>query len=394
MATPIISYIGLSVFLLELIINGFLLFTLSKRWKETKITVVALLSGAYLLFIIFLIVEFLFYLVNFEDPVGFYLKEGNVIVSLFPFFGGISAGFFMLFIDYFENERIDTIHGFVYGAFFGAFILNIMYQLILPEIFTLIKITELPTALDPNTLILLFLSFLFSTNFPLSYFVIYVIVVTLKSLVGIKRNITDEVQKKQVSLMQLTIIFYYFVTLVVVAGAYQLATLMDPVTLVFLRHIAPHITVIIGGIMIYKAYATAPVGFLQYQKIEKLMVINRSGLLLYSYDFESSGEDERSRDVLFSGGVVALLNLFTEMIHSKNINVIQFQDKKIMLSHSENFVVFLVVDRITSFLWSALDSFSNMFNLKYGLDDQEYSVVQKNIFKDAEILLMIAFGRQ
>ncbi|MHA2247360.1 MAG: hypothetical protein ACXADY_20605 [Candidatus Hodarchaeales archaeon] len=394
MALPIISYIGLSVFLLELIINGILFYTLSKRWKETRITAVALLSGAYLLFIIFIIVEFLFYLVNFEDPVGFYLKEGNVIVSLFPFFGGISAGFFMLFIDYFENERIDTIHGFVYGTFFGAFILNIMYQLILPEIFTLIQITELPTALEPNTLILLFLSFLFSTNFPLSYFVIYVIVVTLKSLVGIKRNITDEVQKKQVSLMQLTIIFYYFVTLIVVAGAYQLATLMDSVTLVFLRHIAPHITVIIGGIMIYKGYATAPVGFLQYQKIEKLMVINRSGLLLYSYDFESSDEDERSRDVLFSGGVVALLNLFSEMIHSKNIKVVQFQDKIIMLSHSENFVVFLVVDRITSFLWSALDSFSNMFNLKYGLDDQEYSVVQKNVFKDAELLLMIAFGRQ
>ena len=39
-------------------------------------------------------------------------------------------------------------------------------------------------------------------------------------------------------------------------------------------------------------------------------------------------------------------------------------------------------------------SFSNMFNLKYGLDDQEYSVVQKNVFEDAEILLMIAFGRQ
>lgn len=393
MAPPIISYIGLSVFLLELIINGFLLFTLSKRWKETKITVVALLSGAYLLFIIFIIVEFLFYLVNFKDPVAFYLQEGNVIVSLFPFFGGISAGFFMLFIDYFENERIDTIHGFVYGAFFGAFLLNIMYQLILPEIFTLVQITELPTALKPNTLILFFLNFLFSTNFPASYFVIYVIVVTLKSLVGIKRNITDEVQKKQVSLMQLTIILYYFVTLVVVAGAYQLASLMDPVTLVFLRHIAPHITVIIGGIMIYKAYATAPVGFLQYQKIEKLMVINRSGLLLYSYDFESSDED-RGRDVLFSGGVVALLNLFTEMIQTKNINVIQFQDMKIMLSHSENLVVFLVVDRITSFLWSALDSFSNMFNLKYGLDDQEYSVVQKNVFKDADILLMIAFGRQ
>lgn len=391
MASQIISYIGFGVFLLELLLNTLLFSTLIKRWKETKITVVALLSGAYFLFIIFIAIEFFFYLLNFGDPVGFYLQEGNILVFLFPFFGGISAGFFMLFIDYFENERINPVHGFIYGAFFGAFILNMMYQLILPEFSA---ITDFSTSLEANTIILFFLNFLFSTNFPASYFVLYVIAVTLKSLRSIKINIDDKAQKKQVSLMQSAIIFYYLTTLIVVAGAYQLADLMDPTTLVFLRHICPHISIIFGGLMIYQAYAKAPVGFLQFQKMEKLMVINRSGLLLFSYDFDPSEENERSRDVLFSGGVVALLNLFTEMIQTKNINVIQFQDKKIMLSHTENFVVFLVVDRITRFLWSALNSFGNMFNLKYSLDDQEYSVVSKDVFDDAEILLKLAFGRQ
>ena len=69
-------------------------------------------------------------------------------------------------------------------------------------------------------------------------------------------------------------------------------------------------------------------------------------------------------------------------------------DKKIMLSQNENFIVYLLVDRVSSFLWSALDSFATMFNLKYGLEDQEYAVVTKNIFDDAETLLKIAFGRQ
>ncbi len=357
---------------------------LYRRWQVTRIKVVAILSSFYLLFLIYVAIEFFFYILNFNDPVNFYLQEGNVIVFLFPFFGGMSAGFFLLFIDYFENESINPIHGFFYGIFFGAFILNIMFQLFYPAL----------GSLEVSPLILSLQNFLFSTNFPASYFIIYVVVVTLRSLRRIKASIDDTAQKKQISLMQLAIVFYYFLTMIVVAGGYQLAELLDPVTVVFLRHIAPHISVIIGGIMIFQAYVKAPIGFLQFQKLEKIMVINRSGLLLFSFDFRSSKEEANSQDALFSGGVFALITLFSDMIKTKNIKMINFQDKRIMLSHNENFVTFLIVDRITSFLWGALDSFSNMFNLKYGLDDHEYSVVPKSVFKDAETLLRIAFGRQ
>lgn len=389
MTPSIISYFGFGVFLLELLVSGFVFFRLSRRWRETKITVVSLLAGVYLLFIIFVVIEFWFFLMNFNDPVGFYLQEGNVFVWLFPFFGGISAGFFMVFIDYFENERINPVHGFFYGVFLGAFILNIMYQIVVPEVFPL-RIVE------TNTLILLFLNFLFSTNFPASYFVIYVVIVTLRALRRIKNSIEDETQKKQVTLMQGSIILYYLITLIVVAGAYQLEDLLDPIIVVVLKHIAPHISVIFGGIMIFQAYVKAPMGFLQFQNIEKLLVINRSGLLLFSYEFAAPKKPVSSseKDLLLSGGVYAILNLFTEMIHTQNIRMIQFLDKKIMLSQNENFIVFLLVDRLSSFLWSALDSFGNMFNLKYGLEDQDYAVVIKNAFDDAESLLKIAFGRQ
>ncbi len=389
MAPTIISYFGFGVFLLELIVSGLVFYKLSRRWRATRITVVSLLASFYLLFIIFIIIEFWFFLLNFNNTVGFYLQEGNVFVWLLPFFGGISAGFFMLFIDYFENERISPLHGFIYGIFLGAFLLNVMYQIMDPGVFPL-------RILEANTLILIIINYLFSTNFPVSYFVIYVIVVTLRSLRRIKRNIDDKAQKTQVMLMQWTIVLYYFVTLVVVASAYQLAHLMDPVTVVFLKHIAPHINVIFGSLLIYQAYVKAPVGFLQFQRIEKLLVINRSGLLLFSYDFALPKDQDHTseQDLLLSGGVYAILSLFTEMVHAKNIRMIHFLDKKIMLSQNENFILFLMVDRISSFLWSALDSFGNMFNLKYGLDDQEYAVITKNVFTDAEHLLKIAFGRQ
>ncbi|MFX1507163.1 MAG: hypothetical protein ACFFDC_13870 [Promethearchaeota archaeon] len=389
MGPTIISYFGITVFLLELVVSGFIFYKLSLRWRETRITVVSLLAGVYLLFISFVLIESVFFLFNFNDPVAFYLQERNVFVWLFPFFGGISGGFFMMFIDYFENERINPIHGFIYGIFLGAFILNVMYQVVAPDLFPL-------NPIETNTFYFVIINFLFSTNFPASYFVIFVIVVTLGALRRIKRSSEDEHQRRQVTLMQWSIILYYLVTLVVIAGAYQLEELLDPNLVVVLKHIAPHINVILGGIMIYQAYVKAPVGFLQFHNIEKLLAINKSGLLLFSYDFSlpKKVDPSREKDVLLSGGIHAILSLFTEMIHAEKIRMIQFQDRKIMLSQNENFIVFLLVDRISSFLWSALDSFATMFNLKYGLEDQEYAVVTKNVFDDAETLLKIAFGRQ
>ncbi|MFX0051682.1 MAG: hypothetical protein ACFE8U_10370, partial [Candidatus Hermodarchaeota archaeon] len=174
---------------------------------------------------------------------------------------------------------------------------------------------------------------------------------------------------------------YYFFTMILIVGAYQFENLFYPDMLVFIRHLAPHVSVIIGSSMMYQAYAKAPTGFLQFQRIEKLMVINRSGLLLYSFTFDEDAKSD-AQDVLLSGGVFAVLTLFSEIIKTKNIRMIHFQENKIMLSHHDSFIVFLVVDNITK------------FNLKYSPEEQEISIVPKSLFEDANILLNLAFGLQ
>jgi hypothetical protein len=392
LAPPLISFIGFGVFVFEIVVNGMVFLTLWKRWNTTRITVVAVLCGFYLMYLIFIMIEFALILFNFNDPVYFYLQEG-FIVNMFPFFGGVSAGFFLLFIDYFVTDKVSAVHTSVYGAFLGAFLLNIIYQMLFPGIIDPENIQAVQQGWNAYAVLLLFMNILFTTNFPATYFVIYVLIISMASLYKIKKLIQEDLQKRQVFLMQLTIIFYYFFTMILIVGAYQFEDLFYPDMLVFIRHLAPHISVIIGSSMMYQAYAKAPTGFLQFQRIEKLMVINRSGLLLYSYTFD---EDTRSdaQDVLLSGGVFAVLTLFSEIIKTKNIRMIHFQDNKIMLSHHDNFIVFLVVNNITKFLWSALDSFSNMFNLKYGPEEQEISVVPKCLFEDANILLNLAFGLQ
>jgi hypothetical protein len=185
-------------------------------------------------------------------------------------------------------------------------------------------------------------------------------------------------------------VFFYVIPLILAVIARFVE--MSPGTIVFLRHFAPHMSVLIGSFLIYIAYVKAPLGLLQFHKLEKLMVINKSGLLLYSYDFNQIQEDKPDRDVLYSGGVLAVLNLFTEMMETTNMEMIEFQEQIILLSNNENFITFLIADHESRFLWSAVKGFSKFFNLKYGTDAQELTVVPRHVFEDASSLVKLAFG--
>lgn len=393
MNIPLLSLVGGVIYVIEVLINVYLVILIFKRWKKSKIPVIAVLGGFYVLFLLFIGIEILFLISNFFNVIEFYSQERNIIGTLFPFFGGMSGGFFLLFIDYFENENISPIHSCVYGIFIGAFVLNAVYLFLFPDFFTnQAQSADLTGLGGIIPIVMSLLQFLYSTNFPAPYFVFYVLIVTLFTLQRIKSLVDDPQRKKQISYLQMTILFYYCNTGLIIIVVYQLRGLLDPSSYVLLRYFVPHLSTIIGSYFIYKAYVMAPIGLLQFQRMEKIMVISRTGLLLYSHDFENLKPEKPERDVLLSGGIFAILTLFSEMIESENIRMITFQNKQIMLAQRKQFVTFLVVDRISSYLWSALESFTNMFNLTYDLEEQNYTIVPKNVFDDADKLLKIAFG--
>ncbi len=121
MAYETLGIVGFFVLFLELVISIVLLFPLWRRWRETRLPVIAILIGLYITFISFIEVEFLSFIVNLSNPVQFYLDERNLIAVLFPFFGGISAGIFLLFIDFFRKDTVAPTHTLLYGAFLGTF---------------------------------------------------------------------------------------------------------------------------------------------------------------------------------------------------------------------------------------------------------------------------------
>lgn len=318
-------------------------------------------------------------------PSEFYLEEGNLVVSLFPFFGGLSAGFYLFFIDYFENERFNPIYTSIFGFFLGGFFVNIMFRIFFPDFFSSLASNQLEGILP------ILLKVLMTTNFPATYFVIYVTIVALVNLQKIKKQVEIVKQKRQIYMLQITILCYYLYTTVTVVIGYLFSSFLTPDQIVFFRHFAPHLGVITGSVVIYHTYIQAPVSFLQFQKIEKLLVINSKGLLLFSYDFRTKSESER--DLLLSGGIYAIQNMFSEMVNPQNLTMIEFQDYQVALYYHEKFLALLVADKITSYLWSALTSFSNMFNLNFGSDiNKELSLVPQSIFEGAKSLIDLSFG--
>ncbi len=399
-----IQLCGLIIFFCEVVSNITLFYFIAKRYRRTKLLVVAILSSLYIVFIAFIAIELLFFLINFNNPVNAYLDVGNnFFTSLLPFFGGISAGIFLLFIEYFRNERINPIHMGIYGVFLGAFILNLLYHSIIPETVNISELTPPLMTNDVQELFYFFLSFLFSTNFPAPYFVGYVVIITLYSLNQINKLIAphEKIQKRQIKLMEYSIIFYYLFTLLLVVSGNILRNITPPDVQVFLKHFAPHITVLLGHYTMFQAYVKAPIGFLQFQRNEKILVMNQSGIPLFSYDFEDFNQEKifsthlkGEQDLLLSGGVYAVLSLFRDMIQTTNIKLIQFEKKQLMLAYNDNFITFLIVDRVSQFLWSALESFCRMFNLRYGNEAGELTVVPVYIFDDAVELVALAFGRK
>ncbi|MHA1237107.1 MAG: hypothetical protein ACTSQ9_05545, partial [Candidatus Hodarchaeales archaeon] len=347
MAIEILSYTGLVIFILELTVSTILLYSLASRWRKTRIPVIGILFSLYIVLIAFVGFEFFFYIINFESVVNFYLDGENIISFLLPFYGGISSGVFLLFIEFYRKDRVSPLRASIYGAFLGAFIFNMIFYLLFPEISVANGGSSIQNITNLSTLFLSFIQILFSTNFPAAYFVSYVIIDTLLSLQISKRKIHKGIEKKLILMLQFAIIFFFFFPMILVVTAEVFGNNTNSELFFFLQHLAPHISVVIGSLLIYRSYIKAPLGLLQFHRLEKLIVINKAGLLLFSYDFDrSDGAQNKKveRDVLFSGGVLAVLTIFKEMMETTDIELIKFQEEIVMLSNNDNFIIFLVAD--------------------------------------------------
>ena len=107
-----------------------------------------------------------------------------------------------------------------------------------------------------------------------------------------------------------------------------------------------------------KSYKQA--AFLQPQRIEVLLVINKAGLPLLEYEFVKDSVEGDTN--LISGAITAISALMKESLGvSSEVEKIQFHEKELLLKFSQGVAFILITSRTSTFLNRSLTTFSERF---------------------------------
>lgn len=379
MPTTSFSYITVLVLVVQLSISSLLIITLIKRYKETKVVAILLLMVTSILAVLTQLLELFLSLINFENILTNYT---SISMHVFSFLGIVTAGIFLIFIDHFENETISPIKlSLSCSAAIGYFI-TLLVLLTLD--------VDYLNNVDVNTL---FDFVITDTFFILPLFLLYTIISTLRSIQQIKKYAIDENQVKLLNNIIIAIIFYYGITTILgfINGMFFTIGVNFNLDLI-LNVILPRLSVSIGSFLLWRTYySTSSVAFLQPQRMDKIIVISKEGLPLFDYSFRQRKEDTDS--VLLSGGLLAISSLLKEAVGTvSEIKSVRFSNKIIMIEAEEHFGVFLIVDRTSNFLSSALVSFTKDFAEKYESLLPVEGLFDTSKFEDAKDLVLKKFG--
>jgi hypothetical protein len=110
------------------------------------------------------------------------------------------------------------------------------------------------------------------------------------------------------------------------------------------------------------------INFLALVNPQLITIIHPSGLTLYSHKFQ-----ELTQEVLFSGAMSALNNLFKESFAHQGIERIQFRGKTIYSIYRPEFILVYIDDVYMPFITNVLQEFGDLLALKYGSDLKNFN---------------------
>lgn len=369
----LLGLLSLLLQLLSLVVASLLVIVLAKRYMQTRITVILLLLISYLIDVPHTLLD-LWGIVNNLDNVSQYFIDSSDNIW-FSLTGIASAGFFLLFVDYFENERFSL---WKTGSFIFAFSFYGAYALFLEVL------RDVPNYED------LYYTLSIFSIFP-AIFLPYVAIITFLVLRRIKRRAFDKTQTRQILLMQTAVLLYFLIVPLIafVQNSLMFLGTEDEFLVVMFWHTFYVVVIRTGDLLIFFSYAmSSRVAYLQPQQMYKLIVVSNAGLPIFEYTFR----DIQSDSALFSGGVTAITSLLAESIgKSVDIDSMSFDDgTKVLVANKNNFGSFLVVERPSSFLKSALQTFTNDFEREYG--DLGFDIINDKTFAPARTIVERNFG--
>jgi len=124
-------------------------------------------------------------------------------------------------------------------------------------------------------------------------------------------------------------------------------------------------------------------------KLREIFIVSPTGLCVYAYSFEQNRSIKDSD--LIAGGFSGIQSLLSEIIHtSESLQLIDYQNVKIMLEQGKSFMVILIIKEESSFIRYKLKLFTQEF---YEFFKDAFEIWQNNvdIFKPTGTLIQRIF---
>jgi hypothetical protein len=252
----------------------------------------------------------------------------------------------LLFIQSFESDHMISLRNLILGALiianFGVFLtIGLILQIYQSEQNIILNFItaqsdnpEVYQTISNEGLLVLTLSFIVTLWYVGAFTAFTLTIITSIFIIrSIKKSKKDTLDKKLKStLTKLQYMSLAFIP-IIFAG--------DPL-----------ITKIIGDLILLVfviTYTRTGVELFQRRHLRNLLLIEKSGLSLYSYDFHSEGEEDDSKNILFSGAFTAigsLLNEFTGV--ESNLKEIVLDDWKILIRTLKSDKFLLLISSVST----------------------------------------------
>lgn len=308
--------------------------------------------------------------------------------------------FLSLSFDSFKTEKVlSSLNvvitvAFVFVAGNLTTLTVVVYRLFssLPETATFgvaASLTQDPTQPSvesgPHTFVYQLLSVLVVVSFFL------VILLAVKLVYGV---ISRHKELKNPLLLKGFKISYYAVVLVLLGVLQNIAYSTE----------AGNLFSIAGFLLLVYSYQRYGKFFLQGEDIQRMVILDRAGLTIYGFDFQSAKRElpagdlsPENQDILFSGAFQAISTLIGEFLGNAHLSIREIVlDQNIFIiktfQHKEQVVsIILVTTRSTRFFRDALESFQRNFQELFG-DRGDLMNFTSGELKMTNALLQEAFG--
>ncbi len=289
---------------------------------------------------------------SFIDSIGWTLLSSIQVLSLY---------FLLLFLDSFETNQILTRNNLILGIIVTSYIS--MLVVITPLVITIVlsysnlnanaddlwEKTFESVIVSELGVILIFLSLLVITGLLI---LLLTIILMFKAVKKVK-NVKNPKIKKMLKRMMIALVFVTVIPFIL--GAITEETILSSLSLT------------IGLGLFFFFFWKAGIFVLQSESLNLLLIVDESGIPVYSYYFKEyttdyehiSKHDGTDQEILFSGALKAISTLLSEFTGAKKeVKEIVLDNMTLLVKQIDNFSIVLITDKVTEFFEDALEAFS------------------------------------